>query len=59
MRDLEIQHKTQMATNSYSLLQPSELSLVLALTTVFARFLRFLIHQLHLDPHSTFIFRDN
>lgn len=59
MRDLEIRHKTQMATNSYLLLQPSELSLVLALTTVFAGFLRFLIHQLHLDPHSTFIFRDN
>lgn len=59
MRDLEIQHKAQMATNSYSLVQPSVLSLVLALTTVFARFPRFLIHQLRLDPHSTFIFRDN
>lgn len=59
MRDLEIQHKAQMAANSYSRLQFSVLSLVLALTTLFAIFLRFLIHQLHLDPHSTFIFRDN
>lgn len=59
MRDLEIQHKAHMATNSYSVLQPSGLSLVLALTTVFDRSPRFLIHQLHLDPHSTFIFRDN
>lgn len=59
MRDFEMQHKAQMATNSYSVLQTLVLALVLALTTVFARFPRFLIHQLHLNSHSTFVFKDN